>query len=207
MLTSIVVDDLQNRFTDDEPGSMAYLYCNFRRQQEQTVEHLLSSILRQLAQDQPALPECVQSLRDKHKKNTKPSLEHLSTTLRALIDSLPKVYIIVDALDECQLLDGSRARFLDTVFDLQLTSKVNIFATSRFITDITDVFAGATSLEIRAHEEDIRRYLEGSISQLPACVTRSLELQEEIVTKIIQAVDGMWVCRFYDHIQITDQTN
>lgn len=196
MLTSIVVDDMQNRLTDDEHASMAYLYCNFRRQQEQTVEHLLSSILRQLAQDQPSLPECVQSLRDKHKKNTKPSLEHLTTTLLALIDMFSKVYIVVDALDECQLSDGSRAQFLNTIFYLQSASKVNIFATSRFITDITDVFAEATSLEIRAHDEDIRRYLEGSICQLPACVTRSLELQEEIVTKIILAVDGMWVCRF-----------
>ncbi|KAH7349793.1 hypothetical protein B0T11DRAFT_134733 [Plectosphaerella cucumerina] len=112
LLTSIVVDDLQSRLTNDEHASMAYLYCNFRRQQEQTVEHLLSSILHQLAQDQPSLPEFLRNIRRKHKKNTKPSLEQLFTTLQVLMGSIPRVYIVVDALDECQLSDGSRARFL-----------------------------------------------------------------------------------------------
>jgi Cdc6-like AAA superfamily ATPase len=191
MLTSIVVDDLQNRFDNDSSVSMAYLYCEFRRQTEQTVENLLSSILRQLAQDQPSLPECVRSLHAVLKNRMRPSLRQLSNSLQTLVKSLRRVFIVVDALDECQLSDGCRTRFLNEIFNLQSGSQINIFATSRLVMGITDRFSGAISIRIRAQNSDIRQYLTGSISQLPACVAKSPQLQEEIIKSIIEAVDGM----------------
>ena len=71
--------------------------------------------------------------------------------------------------------------------------EANIFATSRFIPEITEKFEGSISLEIRASDEDVRRYLDGHMSQLPAFVKRSPDLQEEIKTEIIKAVEGMYV--------------
>ena len=49
------------------------------------------------------------------------------------------------------------------------------------------------SLEIRAHPGDIQRYIEGNTAHMPLCVARSPDLQQEIMTKIVQAVDGMYV--------------
>ncbi len=63
--------------------------------------------------------------------------------------------------------------------------------TSRFIPEIVKNFEGSISLEIRASDEDVRRYLEGHMSRLPSFVLRGLDLQEEIKTEIIKAVDGM----------------
>ena len=51
-------------------------------------------------------------------------------------------------------------------------------------------------LEIHASEEDVRRYLDGYMFRLPGFIVRSLELQEEIKTRIIKAVDGMYVVYF-----------
>jgi hypothetical protein len=102
-----------------------------------------------------------------------------------------RVFIVVDALDECQV--GCRSRFLSEIFNLQVKCGANIFATSRFIPEITEKFNGSTPMEIRANDEDIRKYLEGHMSQLPSFVSRNVDLQEEIVTKIVQAVDGMYV--------------
>jgi hypothetical protein len=42
----------------------------------------------------------------------------------------------------------------------------------------------------------VRRYLEGHMFRLPGFVVRSLELQEEIKTNIVKAVDGMYVVYF-----------
>ena len=53
-------------------------------------------------------------------------------------------------------------------------------------------FEGSVSLEIRA-SEDVQRYLDGHMSQLPSCVSRSSDLQEQIKTEIIKAVDGMYI--------------
>jgi hypothetical protein len=55
---------------------------------------------------------------------------------------------------------------------------------------------GKSKLEIRASEEDVRRYLDGHLFRLPGFVARSLELQEEIKTDIVKAVDGMYVIYF-----------
>ena len=49
------------------------------------------------------------------------------------------------------------------------------------------------TLEIRASNEDVERYLEGHIRQLPSFVQRNRQLQEEIKTGISEAVDGMYV--------------
>lgn len=193
ILTSIVIDDLHARFRDDECVSIAFLYCNFRRQSEQKVEDLLSSLLRQLSRDQASLPECIKSLYNKHKGKTRPSLDELSRALQIVANLFTRIFIVVDALDECQLSDGSRSKFLTEMFALQNTSGASIFATSRFIHNITDKFKTSVSLEIRAHPADIRRYLENNTDQqMPSFVARSSDLRKEIITKITQAVDRMY---------------
>ena len=63
ILTSIVVDDLCNRFQDGSVG-IAYIYCNFRRQEK--ADDLLASLLKQLAQGRPSIPESFKSLYGKH---------------------------------------------------------------------------------------------------------------------------------------------
>ncbi|QSZ31250.1 hypothetical protein DSL72_000813 [Monilinia vaccinii-corymbosi] len=48
-------------------------------------------------------------------------------------------------------------------------------------------------LEIRAREEDVERYLDGQMSQLPQYVLRNQGLQDDIKSQIIKAVDGMFL--------------
>ena len=62
--------------------------------------------------------------------------------------------------------------------------------------EVTEKFEGSISLEIRAGEEDVRRYLEGHMFRLPGFVVRSPKLQEEIKTNIVKAVDGMYIIYF-----------
>jgi hypothetical protein len=44
-----------------------------------------------------------------------------------------RVFIIVDALDECQLSEGCRTTFLTEIFNLQAKSRANIFEDYREI--------------------------------------------------------------------------
>lgn len=64
ILTAIVVDDLNKR-SFENPIGLVYIYCNFRRQDEQNVDSLLANILKQLAERQPSLPESVKSVYEK----------------------------------------------------------------------------------------------------------------------------------------------
>lgn len=191
ILTSVVIDELTTRFENDETVGVAYLYCNFRRKQEQRTEDLLTNLLKQLAQGQPSLPESVKSLYKKHEaKRTRPSIDEISKALQMVAELYSKAFIIVDALDECQTSDNCRSGFLDKIFNLQTKCRVSFFATSRPILDISNKFHGAT-LEIRARAEDVRKYVDGHISRLPSFVSRSLDLKEEIAAAVVRAVDGM----------------
>ena len=103
------------------------------------------------------------------------------------------MFFIVDALDECEARDGCRKRFLSELFNFQTGHRANIFATSRFVLEIIGQFKTSVSLEIRASTDDVARYLEDHIQQLPSIVQRNQQLQEEIKTGILEAVDGMYV--------------
>jgi DNA replication protein DnaC len=52
ILTSIIVEELNTRFSNDPTIGIAYIYCNFRRQEEQKIDDLLASLLKQLAESQ-----------------------------------------------------------------------------------------------------------------------------------------------------------
>ncbi|KAK8048380.1 hypothetical protein PG994_010110 [Apiospora phragmitis] len=194
ILTSSVIDDLEHRFWDDSTSAIAYVYCNFKRKDEQRIEDLIASLLKQLAQVRPSLPVAIQQLYDRHvPKRTRPTLEELSQALHSIVSEHSRVFIVVDALDECQTSDDCRARFLSTLFDLQARSKIHLFATSRVIPDISERFEGSPHLEVRASDSDIRRYLEGNIAELGAVVTEKIDLRDAIINTITDAVHGMFL--------------
>ncbi|KAH8733670.1 hypothetical protein BGZ61DRAFT_528933 [Ilyonectria robusta] len=194
ILTSVVINDLADRSRDDTSVGLAYLYCNFRREGEQKMENFLASLVRQLSQKHARLPDTVKSIYQRHKgEGTRPSVVELSKALKLVTDMYSRVFVVVDALDECQKVDGSRGKLLSELFDLQASHGVNIFATSRFIPEIVDEFSEGASLEIRASPEDVLAYLDGNMSRLPRFVLQNQTLQDEIKTKIVEAVDGMFL--------------
>jgi hypothetical protein len=194
ILTSIVVEDLTTRFRNDKSVGIAYLYCNFRRQHEQNPEDLIASLLKQLLQKLSSVPDSVKIIYNQHKdKQTRPSVDEILKTLESVIATYSRVCIMVDALDECQLSSGCRPKFLSSVLGLQARTGASLFITSRPIPDIEKEFKSCLSLEILASDEDIRRYLNGHMSQLPMFILSKPKLQEEIKTEIVKAVEGMYV--------------
>lgn len=194
ILTSIVLEELGDQYRNDGGVAITFLYCSFQRRHEQGLAHLLSSLLRQLAQGQPVLPRALSNMYDEHRaKSTRPTVEELSKALDSLVQQgdFSKVFVVIDALDECDMLNRSCSKLLDTMFALQASCNVNLFATSRFIPEITERFQELPTLEIRASKEDVTRYLRDNLSILPSFVSRNQDLQDEISTTITTAVDGM----------------
>ncbi|KAK8080213.1 hypothetical protein PG997_008031 [Apiospora hydei] len=175
ILASTIIDNLEHRFRDDRTSAIAYVYCNFKRKDEQKIEDLIASLLKQLAQVRPSLPVAIQQLRDRHApKRTRPTLDEMSQALRSVVSEHSRVFIVVDALDECQ-------------------TKIHLLATSRVIPDISEKFEGSPHLEVRASDFDIRRYLEGHIAELGAVITEKNDLRDAIMNSITEAVDGMFL--------------
>jgi hypothetical protein len=160
--------------------AFAYLYCNFRRQHEQKLEDLITALLKQLVQRQSSVSDSVKNLYQQHNR---PSLDEFLRDLHSVIANFSTVYIIIDTLDECQIVDGCRATFLSTLFNLQSKTRARLVAISRAILDIEKEFKGCLSREILASDKDIQRYLDSHIAQLPRCVLTKPKLQEEIKFK------------------------
>ncbi|RJE21197.1 Phosphorylase superfamily [Aspergillus sclerotialis] len=194
ILTSIVVEDLCTRYGTNSDVAIAYLYFNFKRCEEQNLEKLLATLLRQLTQGHPSFSDSVKHLYNRHRiSGTRPSVREIISALHSVSSNFSRLFIVIDALDECQASDGSRNRFLDEVFSLQAKLNLNILATSRFIPEILSRFEGNPTREIYASRQDVTRYLQANVARLPSFVSRNPELQEDIITEITKAVDGMFL--------------
>ncbi len=198
ILTSIIIDHLSKKFQDDAKIGIAYIYFNYKQNvdkqniDKENVNNLLSSLLKQLSQKLASLPGSVKALYRQHRNGqTRPSINELSKTLGSVAAMYSRVFIIVDALDECQTSNGCRASFLSEIFNLQAECGANIFATSRFIPEVIEKFARKPSLEIRASNEDVRKYLDIRISQEGSRILQRPDMQGKIITEIVKAVDGM----------------
>lgn len=194
ILTAIVIEDLFDQFHEDSTIGITYIYCNFRRRDEQKLDDLLASLLKQLCEPHSSTPKAVKDLYNRHNpRRTRPSVDEISRALQSIAASFSRVFVVVDALDECQTADGCRARFLAEIFAIQAKSNTNIFTTSRFLPEIGERFDKSTRLEVRATPDDVGSYLDGHMAQLSGCVTRNQDLQAEIKAAIIDVVDGMYV--------------
>jgi hypothetical protein len=201
IITSIVVEELSTLFRNDKKIGVAYLYCDFKRQQEQKADDLLASLLKQLARGRSSLPDGVKSLHDKHKdEQTRPSLNEIATVLQSVAAMYSRVFIFVDALDECEESEQCRSTFLSQIFSLQANTTANIFATSRPIQEIKKKFEGRSLiLEISARNEDVEKYLDNHILGLPLLDEKNQDVSKEtkeefkdkIKRNIIKSVNGM----------------
>lgn len=189
IIAAIVVDRLWKHVQNKDIG-VAYIYCNYKSQTDQTAINLAAAILKQLIQERPSIAEPVANLYDRHAdRRTRPSLEEILSALRKVVSNYPKVYVVVDALDEC--LKGHRSQLLAMLRDLQSNRSLSFMATSCFIPEAMQQFTLSPTLEVRADDSDVRRFVEGQMDLLPRFVQRNGELQKAIQDGISTAVDGM----------------
>lgn len=189
IITAIVINHLLAKFQNDPQVGIAYIYCNFRQQDEQTAEKMLTNLLKQLTQAQSVLPQIVKDLYDKHEKSrARPSLSEITAALHSTAAAYSRIFIVIDALDECQ--DLSRLKLLDEIFNLQTKSGANIFATSRINDAIKRRFDGYATVEISADERDILAYLDGQMLLRRSGIIND-DIQDKIRAGVLKAAGGM----------------
>ena len=192
MISSIVINHLKISLSDDKTGR-AYLYCIYKRQDNQKSDDLLASLLGQLVARQSMVPESIRKLYDEHQKGEKSRLsrDEIREELHSIIKTYSRTFIVIDALDECKT-DGIRNELLSEIYKLQEGSNIRLMVTFR-PNVVLERRSGVTKLEIRAHKEDIEEYLSGRMSDLPSVVQDNNELQCKIKAHILTLVDGMYV--------------
>jgi hypothetical protein len=143
--------------------------------------------MRQICQHCGAVSEDIRDLYKKHQcGGSFPSLYDVRTALTSQIGTCSKVFVIVDALDECPE-SGTRESLLKELRALALT--VRLLVTSRDIPSIAQHFHDTKRLDISADDQDVQGYIWGRIAQATRRPVK--ELQERVVTKISEKARGM----------------
>jgi hypothetical protein len=184
---SIVIDHLQTSFTDD--AAIVCIYCNYKEKNEQTVLNLTASLLKQMLQDHPRVSSGIKTFYEHYqRRGDRPTVGETTKVLKAQFTLFSKVFIIVDALDECSEADGTRADLVETLRSLR-AENVNLMVTSRDIPsiDLVHDFKDAKRLDIQARDEDVRAYVGSHISRHRF----ASNLKQAIVDKIVENAKGM----------------
>ncbi|KAF2179748.1 hypothetical protein K469DRAFT_673892 [Zopfia rhizophila CBS 207.26] len=100
------------------------------------------------------------------KQRSRPSLDGIFGVLQSVCSNYAVVDIVVDALDQCADKDGRRNQLIDKLRELQARTDVRLLSTSRFIPEISQKFFSYLTLEVRASEKDVRRYVVGPVDSL-----------------------------------------
>jgi hypothetical protein len=189
-LRSVVVNHLERSF-EQAGTAIAYIYCSYKEQEDQTADKLIASLLQQLVQRKPAVSDEIVSLHRCYiKEGTRPTLSKWSELLQLEARRLSKVFIIIDALDEC--LESTRDSFLVEI--RKLLPSIHLLVTSRHNITIKPEFERAAHVEIRASDEDVKKYLKDRIEserQLVRQVRKDSALQGTVINTIMENAKGM----------------
>ncbi|KAF3230042.1 hypothetical protein TWF192_007105 [Orbilia oligospora] len=207
ILTSIIIDNLIDRYSHNPEIGIAYVYFNFKGSARLRIDDILSSILKQLVRTtnetiltasktmrtQASLPRCIKELYDRY-KGSRPPRSDIMKSIYAVSAAYSRVFIVIDALDEYQ----DRSEFLEKLFEIHDHQNLNIFATSRPIPEIRHKFKRRGTYkecEIRASDEDVKQYLEGKILQLGTNVVKvNKETIKDKISELAQGINETTVC-------------
>ena len=201
MMAAITIDYLLRTMQGNNIG-VAYLYCNYKAHADQNTTNLLSAILKQLIQAQSFIAKPVVRLYNHHaRRRTRPSPEEIFSALQSVLASHSSVYLVIDAFDECSDREGMRSDLFNKLHTLQSKTDLHLMVTSRFIPEVVNEFKSALTLEVRASEADVRRFVKARMDQLLKCVQHDDALQVEVQEELVKAADGMLVC--HNHLEAT----
>ena len=139
------------------------LYCDFHSQQEQSTTNMLGAMLKQLA-SRGGIPEHTRKAFQGAKKEFGGrglQLPDMVNTLKKTISSLPRLFICIDALDECT--PKHRRELIGSLRDIiRVSPGARVFLTGRPHIDdeIMRCFTKAPRIPLSPTHEDVMNYLE-----------------------------------------------
>jgi hypothetical protein len=161
--------------------ALIYIYCDYRDKDKQDACSLIGELAKQLFLQSRTVPDEMWKLFDKHSTIT---MEQAKKIFTLLLRGFESTYICIDALDECD--PHSRSALLGF---LRSIDGIRIFCTSRTSIEVeaTELLGplGTRSVQIFAHEADLRRHIEVQISQDRHKKAMDEQLQKDITEALL----------------------
>lgn len=196
MISSYVVEVLQKK-EESSSAIFIFYFCNDRNDDRRTTPAIVRGLLVQLLRKQPGLFEAIKDDYGRHGKSIAENLSALFVAFsRLLRRTEARLYILIDALDECEGL--SRHDFFTFIEDLDSDMKVSIIITSRPEVDVEDAVGDTNILRVDSAKvnDDLSRFIDIKVDELAKKKKRfPAKLVEDIRNMLQQQAGGtfLWV--------------
>jgi hypothetical protein len=192
--------------TGDPKVALAYVYFDYKDRTRQTPENVVAELIKQLEfqladsiDDTPPLPH-IQKLYDRlNTEGKRPTLFDLQYSFLSIGAQFDDIYLVFDALDECDE-QTQRSVLLPFIMGLPLkrggTKGFKLLVTARpYCADIeSKLEPHAQQLPIAADVGDIELAVRAKIVLAKQKrVAVSAQLEEEIVSAVLEKAAGMYV--------------
>ena len=191
-IAAIMTEHIEQTFIRDQSAAVACVYCNYKDKLVQTPANLLANVWMQIrgkGRLAPIMKELYASAATTG-SSTRPGLDDITKILKDEVDRYAKVYVVIDALDECE--PAYRIRLLTELKALQ--PKLKLMITSRFFDAFGADMGIDTDVEILASDDDIKRFVQDRVSITPRLrrwTAADSSLQATIEIKVIEAAQNM----------------
>lgn len=181
---SIIVNYLQEQFGNAGNVAIACIYFDYNVRDVQSLVNIFSDIYKQLLHNHRVIPEDLAALYERcRSRGTRPKMSMIMDILHSEIKRHSRVYVVIDALDECSEDDQA-----SLIYELRnLEPQINLLVTSRFLESITDIFRGQPSLQISAHYGDVEAYIWHRIHN-ESRLSKQIRKDPAFGAKIVEAV-------------------
>ena len=194
VLCSSVIEHVKTLCSDDTTDGYAYYYFDFNDERKQKLEGLLFSIHAQLSRQKLKLPEEIQRLHDESTRHQQqPSLSSLMQTFLSLIRHFRRVYIVIDALDECTEREDL-LHFINQIVN-QKAQNASVLVASRreqdFVTELEGITTRSLCVQDARTEDDIRLFIQNRLVEDPKLKKRPDSVKREIEQSLVAGAHGM----------------
>ena len=189
VLASCIIDSLQQ--AEHSKVGVAFIYCNYNESEKHTADNFMGVILQQICLRSIETADELVSCYEAHRQSkTRPSFEELSKLLGHAAGLMPRLYLVMDAVDECPV--DTRDLFFGEI--RKLYPAVSLLMTSRHATSNLSTSSEEMFVEISADESDIHNYLQHRMDlsiALRGHLERDSKLREQIIDSISIKARGM----------------
>lgn len=182
---SVILEDLRTSRPDN---SVVLYHCFDSDRPKESLKDAIQDLVFQAVTEARTLPPlAVELYKKKGHSNTDLPQKDLTDVLTAVIRSSEKAYVVLDGLDECTY-SSKVVRLLPTLTG----AGMKVLVTSRDLPDIRKHFENGPSLEARAPDDDMHRYIAWRLEEDAEVDYEYFgkQTKEDMIAKLINHVDG-----------------
>lgn len=194
VLSSTVIEHIISLCNTTDDHRCVYFYFEYNDPQKQTVMGLLRAIVAQLLLQEGFIPETIKELYTQHGNGRQqPDTPTLISTILSLLQGCERLYLILDALDEC----SERETLLSLLSRLwnQDDGRINLLVTSRRERDLEmglrDLVTDIICVQDEVVGEDIKVHICSRLAADPKLNRWPDDIRKEIEDALVEGAEGM----------------